>query len=190
MKLDGIVKLYQAMKAQGIKRYKFDFTFNKVTFDVFFFIDESPYKLMFGAKIKNFYFELDVKPGFNINTHLGEKFSELCKVLGLKYDPDNTFKSKYFFEEFNQRIPVTVNINNRPQPHEVASYRRDVEEADRIYFLGWLHHEKEGKGPRPKNLQKTEKILGVDAYNTCRRKRISSKWTDERSKAVAYTDPN
>ncbi len=27
----------------------------------FFFIDESPYKLMFGVKAENFYFEVNVK---------------------------------------------------------------------------------------------------------------------------------
>ncbi|MGZ9785443.1 DUF6037 family protein, partial [Bacillus pseudomycoides] len=149
MKLDALIQLYQTMKSQGINRYKFDFTFNKVTFDVFFFIDESPFKLMFGAKLRNFYFELDVNPGFNISTYLGEKYNELCEVLGLEYDPDNPFKSRRFFEAFNQRIPVTININNQPQPHDVARYRRDVEEADKIYFLGWLNHEKTGKGPRP-----------------------------------------
>ncbi|KEK22138.1 DUF6037 family protein [Bacillus gaemokensis] len=189
MKLNGLVNLYEEMKRQEIKRYRFDFTFNKVTFDVFFFIDESPFKLMFGAKLRNFYFELDVKPGFNINTYLGEKYNELCEVLGLEYDPDNHFKSSYFFEEFNQRIPVIVNVNNRPQPHEVATYRRDVEESERIYFWGWLNHGNSGKGVTPENLKKTEKILGVDAYNTCKIRNISSRWTDERSKAVAYTEP-
>ncbi|TKI86364.1 DUF6037 family protein [Bacillus mycoides] len=189
MKLEGLIQLYEAMKEQGVKRYRFDFTFNKVTFDVFFFVDESPFKLMFGAKLKNFYFELDVKPGFVINTYLGEKYSELCKVLGLEYNPDNHFQTKDFFTVFNQKIPVSVNVNNLPQPHEIATYRKDVEESDKIYFWGWLPHLTTGKSASPENLKKTEKILGVDAYKTCKRMNISSRWTDDRSKVVAYTDP-
>ncbi|HEF7293002.1 DUF6037 family protein [Bacillus wiedmannii] len=189
MKLDGLVQLYEEMKEQGIKRYRFDFTFNKVTFDVFFFIDESPFKLMFGAKMKNFYFELDVKPGFVINTYLGEKYGELCKVLGLEYDEKHPFQSSYFFEEFNKKIPATVKVHNQPQPHEVAMYRKDVEESEKIYFWGWLTHVNTGKNVTPENLEKTEKILGVDAYKTCKQRNISSRWTDDRSKVVAYTEP-
>ncbi|MCC3688383.1 DUF6037 family protein [Bacillus cereus] len=189
MKLDGLVNLYGEMKKQEIKRCRFDFTFNNVTFDVFFFIDETPFKLMFGAKLKNFYFELDVTSGFNINTYLGEKYNELCDVLGLEYNPDNPFKSSYFFEGFNRRIPITVNKNNYPQPHEVAEYRNDVEESEKIYFWGWLNHGESGNSVTLENLKKTEKILGVDAYKTCKLRNISSRWTDDRSKALAYSKP-
>lgn len=57
-------------------------------------------------------------------------------MLGLEYNPETLCKSSYFFEEFNRRIPITVNTNNYPQPHEVAKYRRDVEESEKRYFLG------------------------------------------------------
>ncbi|ANV74353.1 DUF6037 family protein [Bacillus cereus] len=189
MKLDGLVDLYEDMKKQGLTRYRFDFTFNKVTFDVFFFIDEKPFKLMFGAKMKNFYFELVVNPGFKINTFLNEKYNELCKVLGLKYDEDNPFQSSYFFAEFNKKIPTKINVNNQLQPHEVAQYRKDVEEFEKIYFWGWLTHANTDRNVTPENLKKTKRWLGIDAYKTCQKNNISSRWTDDRSKVVAYTDP-
>ncbi|WP_028401076.1 DUF6037 family protein [Ectobacillus panaciterrae] len=189
MRLDGLIPLYRDMKDQGLNRYKFDFIFNKVHFDVFFFIDESPFKLMFGVKMKNFYFEIDLHKGFKINTYLGEKYGELCKVLGLEYDPNSSFKSSYFFQEFNQKIPSNAHRNSYPKPYEVALYRRDVEEADKIYFWGWLSHETTGKNVRPENLEKTRILLGVDAYEACKRNNISSKWTDDKRKAITVTMP-
>lgn len=68
MKLDGIISLYNDMRRLSLKRYRFGFRYNNVAFDVFFFIDENPYKLMFGVKAENFYFEVDVKKGFIIDS--------------------------------------------------------------------------------------------------------------------------
>ncbi len=73
MRLDGLTKLYNDMKANDIKRYKFIFTYNNVIFDVFFFVDEQPFKLAFGVKAENFYFELEVNRGFIINPNIGLK---------------------------------------------------------------------------------------------------------------------
>lgn len=63
------------MKKQGLTRYKFDYVFRKVHFDVFFFIDEEPFKLAFGVKAQNFYFEIDVLGGFKIRTYLDKKYT-------------------------------------------------------------------------------------------------------------------
>ncbi|MGG1518476.1 DUF6037 family protein [Paenibacillus oryzisoli] len=188
MKLDGIVSLYNDMRLSNLNRYRFGFTYNNVSFDVFFFIDESPYKLMFGVKAENFYFELDVKKGFIIDPTLErEKYSELCRILGLRYDETNKFKPIYFFTEFNKKIPQKADKKNTPKPHEIAVYRKDVEEADKIYFMGWLDNTINGKKFTTKNLEKTRLLLGKDAYVQCKAKNVSSRWTDDINKAQEVT---
>ncbi|WP_195571769.1 DUF6037 family protein [Paenibacillus sp. 1001270B_150601_E10] len=184
MKLDGIIPLYNDMRQLSLKRYRFGFKYNNVTFDVFFFIDESPYKLMFGVKAENFYFEMDIKKGFVIDPTLPkDKYSELCRILGLQFDPTNKFKPAYFFAEFNKNIPVKADKKNTPKPHEIAVYRTDVEEADKIYFMGWLDNTINGNKVTLKNLEKTRLLLGDDAYIRCKAKNVSSRWTDEIKKA-------
>ncbi len=105
MKLDGLIKLYNDMKSNDIKRYKFIFTYKNVIFDMFFFIDEQPFKLAFGVREENFYFELEVKRSFIINPNLRDKYLKLVEVLGLKYNPQSPFKTIHFFSEFNQKVP-------------------------------------------------------------------------------------
>ena len=76
------------------------------------------------------------------------------------------FKPKHFFEAFNNGIPQYVNSKNKVRPIDIAKYRRDVEESDKIFFFGWIDHEKNKienknyKGNVQKgNLDKTRKYL-------------------------------
>jgi hypothetical protein len=109
MKLDRLKNLYIGMRNSKIERYKIQFTFNNVSFDVFFFIDENPYLLVFGVKAVNFYFEVKVKSGFSINTFFPKDIhTRLIAILNLKYDPNSSFKLNYFFEDFNKKIPQKV----------------------------------------------------------------------------------
>ncbi|MZP28933.1 hypothetical protein GTO91_04315 [Heliobacterium undosum] len=189
MKLTGLVDLHKDMIKQQIKRYKFEFSFNRVVFDVFFFIDEEPYKLMFGVKAKNFYFELTVEKGFNINTFLGEKYAELCRVLNLNYDPSNSFSTNKFFEHFNNNIPKFANKNNYPKSHEIAIYKTNVEESEKKYFCGWRDNYVYKTNVTEKNLQKTKEYLGYDAFVSCQRKNISSCWTADENAAIDFYLP-
>jgi hypothetical protein len=70
MKIDGLKKLYKSMIEQKIERNKFDFTFNEVQFDVQYFIDEIPNILPFGITDHDYYFEISVKKGFEIEPFL------------------------------------------------------------------------------------------------------------------------
>lgn len=190
MKLGGLENLYIDMKNKDIKRYKFIFTFNKVCFDVFFFTDEEPFKLVFGVLAENFYFEIDVKRGYNITAYLGDKLTDLMKILGLQSDEKSHFKTSYFFEAFNKSIPIVANRSNCPEPHDIAKYRRNVEESNKIYFCGWLDNEKRGNNSKKKNLEKTRLILGHDAYQMCKDRNISSRWTDIKENAVKFYLPD
>ncbi len=191
MKLTGLIPLFESMKAQKIKRYKFQFQRNNVVFDVIFFTDSNPYSLLFGARGHNFSFEISVEKGFLINENKlpKEVYSRLAKVLGLKYDPNNKFRPIFFFEDFNKSIPSSAHPRNIPKPHEIAMYRRDVEETHKIYFCGWRDNTSRGQNATEENLEKTKKLLGYETYLICRSKNISSLWTDNERLAVKVTKP-
>ncbi len=191
MKLDGLKDLYRDMKTNKFERYKIQFTFNNVFFDVFFFIDESPFLLMFGVKTLNFYFEVPVKAGFQIDPILDINiYSRLIAILNLNSNPGSPFKPNYFFEEFNKNIPQNVVLNNIPKSHEVGQFRREVEENDKIYFLGWKDNKLKNEKVSPENLKKTRLLLGNEAYERCDQKNISSRWTNDIKFAQDFFLPN
>lgn len=189
MNLTGLKEIYRQMKVNSMKRYKFGFSYNNIAFDIFYFIDEIPNKLIFGVIGDNCYFELDVKEGFEINTYLGDIYAKLCSILGLQYNPNSPFKTTYFFEAFNNAIPKIINVENKPKPEDIARYSKDIEDSEKVYFMGWLDNEKAGNKVRDLNLEKTRRLLGYDAYVLCKQKNISSRWTDDKAKAIKFFIP-
>jgi hypothetical protein len=190
MKLEGLVDLYRSMKSQEIDRYRFSYSSGKALFDVFFFIDESPFVLLFGVKSENFSFEIVVEKGFDIDPRLDrDTYKELCRVLGLEYDPDRPFSPWNFFKEFNENIPNKALAAQKAEPHEVADYRSVAEEADKIYFLGWRDNTKRCEQVGALNLEKTRRLLGEKAFERCKQKNISSCWTDNKKAAKEFSLP-
>jgi hypothetical protein len=184
MNLDGLIDLYRSMKDQLIDRYRFEYRHGKAVFDVFFFIDENPFILLFGAKGEAFSFEMEVRAGFQINPQLDSTtYKELCKVLGLEFDPDNPFSPKGFFDQFNQKIPHKANISSKAEPQDIAKYRSVAEEEDKVYFLGWRNNNIRSDHVSKENLMKTKDLLGIKAHIRCSAKNISSCWTDDSRKA-------
>ncbi|MCP5007235.1 MAG: rloe protein [Planctomycetes bacterium] len=190
MRLDGLIDLYRSMKDQVIDRYRFEYRHGKALFDVFFLIDESPFILLFGAKGETFSFEMEVKAGFQINPTLDkETYKELCRVLGLEYDPDNPFSPKGFFEQFNNNIPKNASANSKAEPQDIAQYRNIAEEEDKKYFLGWRNSDIRAERVTETNLMKTKELLGQRAYARCASKNISSCWTDDPVKGAHSAIP-
>ncbi|WP_269919649.1 DUF6037 family protein [Mycobacterium sp. Z3061] len=56
-------------------------------------------------------------------------------------------------------------------------YRKNVEEANKIYFVRWLDNNKTGKRVSAENLEKTRKLLSYEAYLMCKTRNISSCWS-------------
>ncbi len=192
MKLQGIMPIYNQMRRNKIFRYKFAYTVNKVEFDIFFFIDSSPYVILFGSKLTNFSFSIELEQGFLIrSTKLSEKdYNTLCKLLGLTYDPNNPFSTNKFFSEFNLKIPEYIHIQANVLPEHIAKYVTLAEETDKIYFCGWLDNNKRNNHVQSSNLEKTRKLLGESAYKTCQEKNISSCWTDNKHKSIHFELPD
>lgn len=177
------------MRGQNFDRYKFRYRHGRAVFAVLFFIDTKPFKLLFGCLGTNFAFAVDVHPGFIINPYLGENYGRLCEVLGLSPNPDNPFSPAAFFTDFNGRIPRVATRAGVPRPDEIAVYRRDVEEANKIYFCGWRDNTVRGENVTEANLDKTLKLLGQRARDFCEHHNTSSCWTDDPGRAVEARIP-
>lgn len=176
------------MKQQNIERYKFEFIYLNVKFDVLYFIDDVPHKLAFGIKDHNYYFEIPVRK-FEIKPFIDE-LNKFCNIMGFEYNPNSHYKPILFFNELNKYIPKVANKNNIPNPSQIAIYRNNVEESDKIYFIGWFENNKVGKNVRPKNLEKTRSLLSKDAYIMCRAKNISSCWSPNPKEEIQFKLPN
>lgn len=176
MKLDGIINLHNDMKQKGKKRTKFRFSYNEVLFDVLYLTDTRPFLLMFGIINHNFYFEIKLQPGFNIFPRIPEdKFDEFMRIMNFRHNPGSPFKSSYFFEQFDRSIPNFAQNNVKPQ--DVARHRNNIEDADKIYFIGWRNNNEEKGHVSPENLEKTRTLISEDAYIRCKDNNISSRWS-------------
>ncbi len=191
MVLDGLKPLHDEMKKTKMPRFKFDFSYARLDFDVIFMTDTKPFfVLIFGIKKKNKYFEIVVKPGYKIVPYFeNETFTLLMDLFDFSGKGSRNFSPKDFFNLFNNRIPSKINARNKVIPRDMARYYSDVEEPDRIYFYGWIDHDynrrlnPEYRGNvQESNLIKTRKWLGEAAYYRCKEGNISSKWTDIESR--------
>lgn len=189
--LDRLRDLYNSMRAQSISRYRFSYKRGALTFDVMFLIDETPYALLFGAQGHNLSFEFQVQPGFRVVHPQLDKadYAALCRLLDLKWDPNNSFSPGGFLADFNPHIPATAVPSQKAGPHHVAQVRRNVEDAHKRFFCGWRDNKVRGERVTAQNLKKTRELMGPKTADTCQQKNISSCWTDIPGGAVAVTDP-
>ena len=179
MKLTGLVKIYKELITRNENYYIFSFKKNVTIFEVLFDIYKIPYELHFLQKESDFNFWVHVEKGFIINPTLSKVvYSKLCKVLNLKYDPDNKFSTNAFFDEFNKKIPDYNDKREKKERELLKFYSSDIEEPDKLYFNGFIEWKKlnNGKNVTPKNLNKT-RILYPQHYDTCKRENVSIRYT-------------
>lgn len=189
MTLTRLRELHANMRANDITRCRFHYTYQILNFDIFFLTDKSPYILMFGLIGHNVAFQVDVRPGYNIDPIIpSDIYSLICRLLNLQYDPNSPFRPSAIFEHFNQNMNVNMNRNNRVQSNQIAPYYPDVEEADKIYFIGWRNNAT-NEHVGDSNLDKTRKLLGEDAYLFSQQNNVSTRWTADIAAAVEFFYP-
>lgn len=189
MRLNRLSQLHMNMQQQGINKTRFEFNFRNLNFSIIYLAEQFPHELLFGCIHHNLFFVVAVRDDYKISTYLGENFGPLVRALGLRRDQDNPFHPNVFFDAFEEATPITTNPGNTPTIRDIAIQRRDVEEADKIYFLGWLNHDGVKKKPTEENLAKTLRICGHAVHQRCRRYHISSRWTDDPHQERPYFDP-
>ena len=187
MKLKEIVPLIKDMGYNKVKQDKFSFKYNNVNFDVIILLDREPFELLFGIIDKNYFFVLKLFKGYELENLSNEVFYDLCKILNLKPSKE-TFTSYKFLQFFSKHIPQKYS-GKKIEPHEVAIYKKQlIEDSAKIYFKGWRIHTTDGKHVR--NLEKTKELLGVEAYNYCKKHNISSCWSDKKEDKKSYFPPS
>ncbi|USK36476.1 DUF6037 family protein (plasmid) [Bacillus sp. F19] len=190
MELTGLKPLYSSMIELNLKRTKFSVIINNAVFEFIYFIDSLPHSLAIGVRNNNLYYEIEVKNGFRINPYLGEKYAQIYKILGLSPKGSSPFSPSKFYVEINKRIPTSTSSTNIPKTSDIAPFRRNVEEPDKIYFYGWRDNTTRKENVSAENLKKTRQWLGIEAYEMCKKHNISSCWTAEKSKEKLYGKPS
>lgn len=191
MKLTGLVPLYKSMRSQGIERTKFRYQHNHLVFDCLFFIDTKPFELAMGCVGHNFAVYLEVRDGFEIVPFIEPKEAYFAlrdalfegKGSGRSLDPHE------FFEEFNRKIPAHAKPEDTPTPADLVRVYPDIEESKKIHFCGWFDNNSVGKQVQPKNLNKTRRFFGQRVYEFAVKRNMSTKWTDDPTKAKGFYTP-
>lgn len=184
--MENLEIIKNEMDMKGITRTVFNFNINNKDFSCIFIVDITPFRLYLTTLGNEPYvIEFEISNDFEINPILSrEDYKALIRYLEIKYNPDNKFSTINFLNDINAILP-TVIINN---PHytdilQTVSQTREIEEADKIYFMGWkkLHA---GQNVSSQNAEKTLSVFGEKIAKLSVRSRISSCWTDQPNLAI------
>lgn len=189
IKLASLELLYRCMQSQGMGKAQFEFQFRTLTFRVIYIAEQFPHELLLGCRQHNLFIVVNVSRDFVIGTYLGDQYKPLMDALGIRSSKDDPFSPGIFFDALRTAIPTSTTKDREPTITDIAGNRRDVEDADKIYFVGWLHHDGKRSAPTEANLEKTRRICGQAIYERCVRYHISSRWTDRIADARTFEIP-
>ncbi|MEE1125760.1 MAG: DUF6037 family protein [Acutalibacteraceae bacterium] len=181
LELTNLRVLHKDMKNRGENQAVFNIQINNKYFSCIFITNVTPYYLYLatvGNTVKTFEFE--VVNGYKINTYINKKdFQELCSYLDIKYDINHKFSTNDFFAILNNKIPTIYSGKpTRKQLIDTVSKHRNIEEADKTYFLKFRHLP-EGQNVSEGNYEKTRLVFGDKIALDLKSRRISTCWTDD-----------
>lgn len=176
-KFTALESLHNNMKLNDMERVIFPFRYNEKGFSCIFITDILPYRLYLSTLgDKPTTFELKINNKYETSSYM-EEYNKLIEYLEIKYDPNHKFKPNDFFRSLNSKIPE--NCNNKPNYKDViliAASHREIEEPNKIYFCGWKNNIV--RNVTDGNLEKTRSAFGDELAELCKKKNISSRWTD------------
>lgn len=178
IELRNLRTLHEDMRRHGETRRRFRWRTRRHgrEFDVVFLPDTAEgMVLLFGLVGGQFAFERSVSVNYEISAYMGDDLDAFKDSLGLVYERGNPFSTTAIFTEFAHVIPETV-AGTQPVTHRDIRRTRDVEEVDKIWFVGWLHHGGDSH-VSPENLAKTWFYFG-EVARRCAAENISSRWSD------------
>lgn len=177
MQISALKELHKDMRRNGVTRTQFQYRHNQAAFDVLFFTDSPPYKLLFGAIGEKCCFVVNVKPGYSIDPFLQPKsaYNDLCRVLGIEYDPKNPFSTAKFFRHFAETVPHTITTIKEPKT-PINTRAEIAEDGDKTFFSHWCNNG-ESRHVTDVNLGKTKKAFGKEISTFCSNRNISSCWS-------------
>jgi hypothetical protein len=178
LRLARLASFRRQMLAQSATRAMFRYRTRKAELEVAYIIDVDPNVLLIGVTgVTPFAFEVEVDRRGQVIPFLAPgDLGALLDALGVERGPERRFSVRGFFEYLDSRVPEHAGPVDAPQPDFVARFWDDVEEADKVYFVGWRNNPV-GAHVTAENLAKTERLIGRGAREACARLNISSCWT-------------
>ncbi len=189
MRMDGLARLHASMKLVGLTRVKFRVRHNPLTFVGMFLADVTPYELALAAVGHDVVLIFTVRPGYQITPHLGDAYGPLAAALNLGAGTGQPLMPGDFMRAIDAALPTTVGPGDRPTPADVVHVYRDVEDAHKVHLCDWRDNTVRGERVRATNLAKTRRLIDQAAHDFCKRHNLSTCWTDDPTRAIAYTLP-
>lgn len=148
--------------------------------EIIFFTDTTPWQLMMALVSEHGRFAITFPvTNYRIPTYLEGRLKELRGVLGLVGTGRGEFTTSDFFANLLAQHPTDLLDSHEPRASQVYRVSRpDVDEADKIHFVGWRDNKKRGEYVSAKNLSKTGLLLGPEARKLCANTNVSSCWSD------------
>lgn len=183
MKLYGLKALHSQMKSNGDERAAFNVTIKGKEFACLFLTNTKPYYLFLSTLGVNIIsFEFPIEFGYVISDWIeNAAYKSLIEYLGIKYDNEHKFIPIDFFRILDNKIyNLNYHIPNASDILREVSKNRDIEDADKVYFLCFKRLP-EGQKVSPKNYEKTSFAFGEKKADLFRKERISTCWTDKQT---------
>ena len=189
IKMQGLHRLHQIMRANGDSRARFSISHNLVDFECLFLVDVTPYEFVLAAVgHPDVAVVCQVRKGYYVDADFGDDYKPLARLFNQGAETFVPFRPGIFLQEIDSAVPVNY---RKPTVTEVAKiYRHHLDEADKPYFIGWLDNNlKPPNRVSDSNLEKTKRCFGNGAYETCKRTNLSSRWTADISKSKTSPPP-
>lgn len=178
-KLMGLLPLYKSMLKSNRSHEHFRVNYANEIFDCILYIDTTPFELLMGMVGSNWGTVVQIEKGFN-GSMADCDFYKLCNLLHLT-PQGGSFTSSLFLKHIANSSPKAVSALLIP-PHVLTRLdpRRltDIEEPDKIFFTHWLPQTTN----LARNINKTEKLIGREAAEFCKKHNISSCWSSDPNK--------
>lgn len=177
--MPGLARLHAAMRAVPMERVRLRIEHNHLTFEGVFLADVRPYELALACLGHDFELLFKVSDTCEIDAYLGDAYGPLANALRNGAGDGNPLSSRHFLQEIDASLPQRVNAGDRPTHADVVRVYRHVEEADKIHFVRFIPHARDGKRHvRDENLDKTRRLMGQAIADWCQRNNVSTGWTD------------
>jgi len=103
----------------------------------------------------------------------------LVEALGTGADSGQPLRGSHFLQEIDAKLPHMVSARDKATPADVVRVVRDVEDADKVHFVRFIPHARDGqRHVTEANLAKPRRLRGQAVHAWCLRNNVSTGWTD------------
>ena len=190
MHMPRLAQLHQSMKAVQLVRMRFPLQHAHLSFMGIFLTDTHPkYQLGLACLSHNFTLLFDVDHHYDVVAYIHDETTRKALLNALNQGGGGpAFRTGAFLQQVDNALPAKAQANHRATPADLVCFRRDVEDANKIYLCGWQDNNRLGKNVTPENLDKTRSLIDEATYLWCIKYNISTCWTDDATKAMATTN--